>query len=130
MRVGISIDDGEYDIGIGALLEQLASTNGFNPTLDVPYCLEYFDFYQIENAKQDLVTDVFYQVVHGSIPNHTNEPVLESAIVAVADVIIMSCENMKLDKSKLQGIDIIVSEICSRIVIWFNKEDVEWIQVN
>lgn len=129
MRVGISIDDGEFDIGLGALLEQLVSTYGFNPALEVPYCLEYFDFHQIDRARIDLAADIFYQVTTGDIPANPNEPVLESAITNVADVIIMSCEGMKIDRTKLQGVDIIVSEICSRIVIWFNKEDVEWIQI-
>lgn len=126
MLVGLSIDDSEYEIGTGALLEELVASFGFSPKYEVPLCLEYFDLYQTDLAYSDLIADIFYQVTKGDLHVGAGEAVLESAIHQIVDAIIMACEVCKLDRTKLQGIDIIYSDHSPRIVIWFNKEDTQW----
>lgn len=129
MLIGFSIDDSQHEVGAGALLEELVSEFGFEPRLDIPLCLEYFDSLETNVAYTSLCATVFQNVVHGTMTTCDDE-VYNSAVYQLSELIIDTCKHNGIDYAYMQGIDIIINEESSRIVIWFKQEDLGWTPQN
>ena len=122
VKIGYSIDDSECEAVTSALVEQLVIDHGFEPRLDVPLCLEYFDGMQVENSRSNLCEHIYHSVVYDTRSTDGNDSI-DVAIVSISDVILTACKIYELDSSKLIGVDIIINSTMPRIIIWFNQED-------
>lgn len=125
MLIGFSIDDSEHEVGASALLEELVNEFGFEPRLDVPLCLEYFDGYETNVAYTNLCATVYHNVVH-DVSVCCDDEIYNSAVMQVSELIKDTCRSNGIDYVLLQGIDIIIIEDASRVIIWFNQEDLGW----
>lgn len=128
MLVGFSIDDNENMIGAGALLEQLVNDNGFEPRIDLPLCLEYFDNYQTEIAHTNLSADVYYQLTNNIEYHSTDDSFVSCAVTHIVDILDGACQTIGVDPKHVHGVDIIITDESSRFVIWFKEEHIKWIQ--
>lgn len=126
MLIGYSIDDSEHATSVSALLEHLVLDYGFEPTLDIPFCLEYFDASQVDNSHQNLCKDVYNRVVCNTPPQE-EESLDTIATGQIAEVILETCMRYDLDSLSMVGLDIIITDESSRIVIWFEVgEEIQW----
>lgn len=110
-------EDDEGDFIQSTLLEDLHSTFGFNPKMDVPFCISYYDIQEVDESISSISGLIYQSLVFNSpLPDDTDNTQLSELIELIRQ------RGISLNWDELEGVDIIVNEEMSRILLTFPEK--------